>query len=474
MPEETPSSSSTTPVIASLSQAVLLALKSADSPLNATDILQWIRDNNIVETTGKTPDRTISTYLTREFAKKGITRSVGHGRHELSPGVEIDATGKYKRGAMPIVNSDVPDEEADRREDENGMIVAHDTYEDGAQYRLTLPREVLDSLYFDYEFGSTLLTLLERKKQVIFAGPPGTGKTYAATKLIEALIEAPQQMSLVQFHPSYTYEDFFEGYRPVPSSEAASQSGGLSLALRPGPLKLIAERARQDPERPYFLVIDELNRGNLAQIFGEMYFLLEYRDKEVTLMYSGERFSLPENLYFIGTMNSADRSITMIDAAMRRRFGFLRLDPDTEPTKSLLTKWAADREKEEGRKPKFWLPNLWAKLNNDIFAESHDKSLLIGPSYFIDPALAHNEALLRLVWDSEIIPLLMDSMFDQKDVADTFNFDKLIEASSSQADPVKDKASEDAQAEEMDTATDSSEQPADADGAAPVSSTDHI
>ena len=137
-------------------------------------------------------------------------------------------------------------------------------------------------------------------------------------------------MKLVQFHPAYTYEDFFEGYRPAPARPRARSAS----SCRPGRSASSSNRAREHPDQAFVLIIDEINRANLAKVFGELYFLLEYRDQAVDLLYSAddEGFTLPTNLFVIGTMNTADRSIALVDAAMRRRFAFVELDPDTEPT----------------------------------------------------------------------------------------------------------------------------------------------
>ena len=168
--------------------------------------------------------------------------------------------------------------------------------------------------------------LLWERKQVIFYGPPGTGKTYLANKLARHLTE-DGAVKLVQFHPSYTYEDFFEGFRPEPGG-----SGTLTFTLRAGPFRDFAEAAQANPTTPYILIIDEINRANLAKVFGELYFLLEYRDESISLQYSPDKeFTLPENLFLIGTMNTADRSIARIDTAMRRRFAFVELDPRIPP-----------------------------------------------------------------------------------------------------------------------------------------------
>lgn len=173
--------------------------------------------------------------------------------------------------------------------------------------------------------------LLWDDRQLVLYGPPGTGKTYLALKLAEFLGGGPEQVKLVQFHPSYAYEDFFEGFRP----QEDPQTREVAFRLTAGPLRELADLASREGNRhiPHFLIIDEINRANLAKVFGELYFLLEYRNKSVRLTYSGDDFALPPNLFVIGTMNTADRSIALVDAAMRRRFAFVELSPRTEPTR---------------------------------------------------------------------------------------------------------------------------------------------
>ena len=193
--------------------------------------------------------------------------------------------------------------------------------------------------YLPHWFLLDIKTLLEEKKQVIFQGPPGTGKTYIAQKLAKCLAGSEERVSLVQFHPSYAYKDFVQGFRPQPM-----KNGQPGFELRDGPLLRVAKKARSSPDWPYYLIIDEINRGNLAKILGELYFLLEYRDEKINLQYSDEPFSLPDNLYIIGTMNTADRSIALVDMALRRRFYFVEFHPDHDPVKSVLRKWLMARK----------------------------------------------------------------------------------------------------------------------------------
>lgn len=198
--------------------------------------------------------------------------------------------------------------------------------------------ELAASLLIDAAELTKITDLLAERKQVIFYGPPGTGKTYLARNLARHLTE-DGAVKLVQFHPSYTYEDFFEGYRPSPGGD-----GSLTFKLRAGPFRDFAEVAQDHSSTPYILIIDEINRANLAKVFGELYFLLEYRDESISLQYSPDReFTLPENLFVIGTMNTADRSIARIDTAMRRRFSFIELDPRLPPVQGLLARWLTAR-----------------------------------------------------------------------------------------------------------------------------------
>ncbi|QGK71598.1 AAA domain-containing protein [Allosaccharopolyspora coralli] len=252
-------------------------------------------------------------------------------------------------------------------------------------------------LHLNQTWLQEVVDVLRDRRQLVFYGPPGTGKTYLARKLARHLTD-PEAVELVQFHPSYAYEDFFEGYRPQ-----VSDDGTAGFALTPGPLRRLAANARDDPARAYILIIDEINRANLAKVFGELYFLLEYRNDKIQLQYSpGQSFSLPANVFFIGTMNTADRSIALVDAAMRRRFAFVELHPDESPIRELLPNWLAASGKTDQR------AELLAAINAAIGAE--DRDFQIGPSYLMTPE-AELEGGLNRIWQYSILPLLEEHYY---------------------------------------------------------------
>ena len=264
------------------------------------------------------------------------------------------------------------------------------------------------------EFLEEINTLLTDKRQVIFQGPPGTGKTYVAQALAHCLAGSENRVELVQFHPSYAYEDFVRGFRPtITDSEQAG------FTLQDGPLLRAAEKARNDKDSKHFLIIDEVNRGNLAKVFGELYFLLEYRDREISLQYQwkgGEKFSLPDNLYIIGTMNTADRSIALVDLALRRRFYFVEFHPDAEPVKGVLRRWL----EQNGLNEMLWVADVVDEANKLL---EKDRHAAIGPSYFIKENL--NEEFVRRIWKHGVLPYIEERLFGDDNRLDEFDLDKL-------------------------------------------------
>lgn len=266
-------------------------------------------------------------------------------------------------------------------------------------------QEFADGLFVDLDWLAETVDLLRDKHQIVLYGPPGTGKTYLAQELARFLTEQTGgEHRLVQFHPSYSYEDFFEGFRPQPGATA----GTVAFSLEPGPLKLLVQQAAQDESRACVLVIDEINRANLAKVFGELYFLLEYRNRTVQLQYSpAEDFRLPSNLYLIATMNTADRSIALVDAAMRRRFACQGLFPGAPPVASMLRRWLAAHN----------LPADRATLLDALNDRIGDREAAVGPSYLMTPRVDTDAGLAR-VWKHHILPLLEDRHFGENvDVA---------------------------------------------------------
>ena len=267
------------------------------------------------------------------------------------------------------------------------------------------------------DFLSEIWALLEDKRQIIFQGPPGTGKTYVAQQLAKYLASS-DRVTIVQFHPSYAYEDFVQGFRPTLEKDR------VGFALTDGPLLKAAKaatRCERERDKRHFLIIDEINRGNLAKVFGELYFLLEYRDKKIRLQYgegeNGEdkNFELPENLYIIGTMNTADRSIALVDLALRRRFYFVSFDPHEPPIEGLLSRWLAD----EAAPDMEWVADVVAKANEQF----DSRHAAIGPSYFMKKGL--DEKDVERIWRHSVMPYIEEHLFGEPDRLKDFKLKKL-------------------------------------------------
>ena len=274
--------------------------------------------------------------------------------------------------------------------------------------------EVAELLYVEPSFVTEIYGLLQKTRQVIFFGPPGTGKTLFAQRIAEVIAPDEEQRLLVQFHPSTSYEDFVEGYRPQQRDD-----GQIGYELQPGPLRRLALAAADDPEHIYVLVIDEINRANLPKVLGELLFLLEYRNESVRPLYRpDEPFSLPENLWIIGTMNTADRSIALVDAALRRRFQFIEFVPDPEnknPISNVLRNWVEQKQQLP------ILPEIVDSVNNRLSKELGGSHLALGPSYFMKDGI--DEKMLREIWKYQITPLIDDLFFGEPTQQAKFAFD---------------------------------------------------
>jgi 5-methylcytosine-specific restriction protein B len=270
--------------------------------------------------------------------------------------------------------------------------------------------DVADKLFLPRDWlQHEVVDLLAEKRQVIFYGPPGTGKTLVAQRLAQDLTRYGGSWDLIQFHPSYSYEDFFEGYRPRREGDV------LTYALTWGPLRRMADAATADPTQTYVLVVDEINRGNVAKIFGELLFLLEYRDRAIALQYSpDEQFSLPPNLLIIGTMNTADRSIALVDSALRRRFYFIEFSPSEPPIEGVLGNWLTEHHLEEEA----------ARLLSELNRRLGSREFAIGPSYFM--TADGSAPRLERTWKNSILPLLEEYFYSaETDVASEFGLGAL-------------------------------------------------
>jgi 5-methylcytosine-specific restriction protein B len=229
---------------------------------------------------------------------------------------------------------------------------------------------------------------------------------------------------VVQFHPSMSYEDFFEGYRP-----RVDDAGQMTYELRPGPLALMARRAEDSPGVPHVLIIDEINRANLPRVFGELLYLLEYRKKWVRTAYrADEPFELPANLYFIGTMNTADRSIAMIDAALRRRFHFIPFAPHEGPLSGVLRRWLKDNGEPA------WVASMVDRVNEQLKVLLRGSHLLIGHSHFMvggagaSKPVVLNDERLRRIWDYGIYPFIEDQLHGKPEKLAGFTWDAVRKA----------------------------------------------
>jgi MoxR-like ATPase len=273
-----------------------------------------------------------------------------------------------------------------------------------------LPEDAARELFLDEADLETLVLRLRRKKNLILQGPPGTGKTFVAKRLAWLVVgeQSDRTVSRVQFHPSYGYEHFVEGFQPA---------AGGGFALTRGPFQRVCDAALAEPDRDFVVIIDEINRGHLAKIFGELLMLIENskrsEDWAVELAYSGRRFHIPENVYLIGTMNTADRSLALVDHAMRRRFTFATLPPafGSPRFRAHLAQATGDEA---------FADDIVGRLRevNAMIAADPDlgSGFVIGHSFFCDaPDKDDLGAWYADIVRAELLPLLDEYWFDQKE-----------------------------------------------------------
>ena len=245
---------------------------------------------------------------------------------------------------------------------------------------------------------------IHRKKQAILQGPPGTGKTFIAEKLAKHLIGCGDGFSgIIQFHPAYTYEDFIQGIRPQ------SQDGQLTYPIVPGRFIGFCKKA-ESCQGTCVLIIDEINRANLSQVFGELMYLLDDRDRTVKLA-SGQLFRIPTNVRIIGTMNTADRSIALVDNALRRRFAFIPVYPNYEVLQHYHQKWQTGFPVDK-------LTSILQDVNQAINNQHYE----LGISFFLTKTLAED---IQDIWQMEIEPYLEEYFFDNQAKMDEFLWDKI-------------------------------------------------
>lgn len=353
------------------------------------------------------------------FAKKGLHSIIGRGivaseyRYDPDessdyPNVyDIDWTDRgewdhpWHQAAMKTLTDITPYtdyvanlnslfEESESQDEES--IIQYDSY---------TKKDFLDQVFMSESDYDALVALLKDKKNVVLQGAPGVGKTYAAKRLAYAIMgeSDSSRVMMIQFHQSYSYEDFIEGYRP----------NGNSFELKKGSFYEFCKLAEVDSERDYFFIIDEINRGNLSKIFGELFMLIEAdkRGTELRLLYSNEKFNIPKNVHIIGTMNTADRSLAMIDYALRRRFAFFDIMPG-------FTSEGFSSYQKNLSNPK--LDKLVAEINSLNKEISEDDSLgegfMIGHSYLCNLSNKTDDAALDRIVEYEILPLIKEYWYD--------------------------------------------------------------
>ena len=295
------------------------------------------------------------------------------------------------------------DEDHSRVDNPAKLVETEDKSEQGSD--VYTKQDFLAEVFMSEEKYDKIAAVLLNKKNIILQGAPGVGKTFSAKRLAYSLIGAVNEdaIEFVQFHQNYSYEDFMMGYKP----------SGASFGLKKGVFYRFCKKAEANPDSKYFFIIDEINRGNLSKIFGELLMLIEndYRGTTATLAYNDEKFSVPKNLYIIGMMNTADRSLAMIDYALRRRFSFFEMEPGFETEGFIQYQQSLNNET---------FNDLLAKvieLNAEIALDrSLGRGFCIGHSYFCGrDELSCSDEWMQEVVDYDILPMLGEYWFDDQE-----------------------------------------------------------
>lgn len=279
--------------------------------------------------------------------------------------------------------------------------------------RTTEPKDdlsrLIETIHWSKDSVADLLaSLTDETPQIVLAGPPGTGKTFVAKEIAKFVLgydepDLEERITIVQFHPTYGYEEFIEGLRP-----AVGSSGSIYFERLPGVLMQLAGAVTADGKKR-ILIIDEMNRANLPRVFGELLYALEYRDHEINLMLT-QGFRLPKNLMIIGTMNSADKSIRSVDAAFRRRFDFFKVRPDVQ----ILRAHYSSHRNSLGEE----LFRGFETLNQRLLSDIGESGYEIGHSYLMADEM--NPAQLNRIWDRQLMPLIEDYFAGQESVISSY------------------------------------------------------
>lgn len=334
-----------------------------------------------------------SSLRNMKWTHKGTWSHAAMGKMPLKTLTDITQYTEYVEQLMALVTAN-DDESNLQNTDEEAPMVTYPVYS---------AEDFLSEVYMSSDDYTTLVGLLRKKKNVILQGAPGVGKTFTAKHLAYSMMGVKDQdrVAMVQFHQSYSYEDFIMGFRP----------NATGFELKKGVFYTFCKKAQDDPDNEYFFIIDEINRGNLSKIFGELFMLIENDKRGISmqLLYADEKFSVPANVMIIGMMNTADRSLAMMDYALRRRFAFFEMVPgfDTDG----FRKYQESLSNERFNK----LISCVTSMNKVIAEdESLGDGFRIGHSYFSNlDADGLNDADLKNIVRFELIPLLKEYWFDE-------------------------------------------------------------